>query len=102
MTDEQTEREFRETADTFIKLANEHIESQSKENVGMALLYAASRFNAFVVAAHNDNLKDFEGDHDRAIGFFMVEYLRMLQENLDDYKRAYKDQQEAADPESGA
>ena len=95
MTDEQTEREFRETADTFIKLANEHIESQPKENVGMALLYAASRFNAFVVAAHNDTLKDYEGDHDRAIGFFMVEYLRMLKENLDDYKRAYKENSEA-------
>ncbi len=89
MTDEQTEREFRETADTFIQLANEHIEKQPKENVGMALLYAASRFNAFVVAAHNETLKDYEGDHDRAIGFFMVEYLRMLKENLEDYKRAY-------------
>ncbi|MGD2032346.1 MAG: DUF3144 domain-containing protein [Gammaproteobacteria bacterium] len=101
MTDEATEREFRRVADTFIDLANEHIEKAPKENVGMAMLYAASRFNAFVVAAHCKTLDKFEDDQTKAIEFFKEEYLRMLKENLNDYRRAFQEHdaagQEAAD-----
>lgn len=91
MTDEATEREFRAVADAFIDLANEKIAATPKENVGMALLFAASRFNAFVVASHCRTLERYEADRDRAIEFFAAEYLRMLKENLDDYRRAFED-----------
>ncbi len=91
MNEEATEREFRRVADTFIDLANEHIEKAPRENVGMALLYAASRFNAFVVAAHCQTLDRFEEDREKAIEFFSTEYLRMLEENMDDYRQAFKD-----------
>ena len=95
MTDEATEREFRRVADTFIDLANEHMETVQKENVGMALLFAAARFNAFVVASHSPTLDKYEGDRDKAIQFFSTSYLDMLGENLDDYRRAYE---EAGEP----
>ncbi|MDH3914646.1 MAG: DUF3144 domain-containing protein [Chromatiales bacterium] len=91
MTDEATEREFRRVADTFIDLANEQIKDVAKENVGMALLFAASRFNAFVVASHSKALEDYDGEHDKAVEFFSAEYVRMLKENLVDYRRAYED-----------
>ena len=96
MTDEATEREFRRVADTFIDLANEHIKSVAKENVGMALLFAASRFNAFVVASHATTLDDYDGEHDKAVEFFSGEYLRMLRENLIDYRRHYEERQDEA------
>ncbi len=89
MTDEATEREFRKIADVFIDIANEQIGKSPKENVGMALLFAASRFNAFVVASHCKTLDRYEADRDRAIEFFSKEYLRMLEENLEDYRRAF-------------
>jgi hypothetical protein len=89
MSDEATEREFRRVADTFIDLANEHITSMQKENVGMALLFAAARFNAFVVASHSPTLDKYENDRDKAIEFFSSSYLDMLKENLEDYRRAY-------------
>lgn len=91
MTDEATEREFRRVADAFIDLANEQIESAPKENVGMALLFAASRFNAFVVASHCKTLDRYESDRQKAIEFFSKEYLRMLDENLEDYRRAFEE-----------
>lgn len=91
MTDEATEREFRRVADAFIDLANEQIESAPKENVGMALLFAASRFNAFVVASHCKTLDRYESDRKKAIEFFSKEYLRMLEENLEDYRRAFEE-----------
>lgn len=91
MTEEATEREFRRVADAFIDLANEQIESAPKENVGMALLFAASRFNAFVVASHCKTLDRYESDRQKAIEFFSKEYLRMLDENLEDYRRAFEE-----------
>jgi len=91
MTDEATEREFRRVADAFIDVANEQIESAPKENVGMALLFAASRFNAFVVASHCKTLDRYEADRPRAVEFFTKEYLRMLEENLEDYRRAFEE-----------
>lgn len=91
MTDEATEREFRRVADIFIDLANEQIASAPKENVGMALLFAASRFNAFVVASHCKTLDRYESDREKAVEFFSKEYLRMLQENLEDYRRAFEE-----------
>lgn len=91
MTDEATEREFRRVADAFIDLANQHMTEVQKENVGMALLFAAARFNAFVVASHSATLDKYESDRAKAIEFFSSNYLDMLKENLDDYRRAYEE-----------
>ena len=90
MNDENIDHEFRRMADAFIDQANTFIDASAKENVGMALLYAASRFNAFVVASHAPSIHKFDQDRDKAIQFFSSEYVRMLEENLDDYKLIYE------------
>jgi hypothetical protein len=89
MSDEDTDRQFRRMADAFIDQANAFIDEAPKENVGMALLFAASRFNSFVVASHAPSIHKFDEDRDKAIQFFSSEYVRMLEENLDDYKRIF-------------
>lgn len=95
MSDEEaTEREFRRIADTFIDRANEHLKTVPKENVGMSLLFAAARFNAFVVASHSKTLDKFESERAEAIEFFKDAYLKMLDENLDDYRRIYDEKPE--------
>jgi len=91
MSDELSEIEFRRVADKFIDQANERLETVEKENVGMALLFAAARFNAFVVASHSPTLDKYEDDREKAVDFFMSTYRQMLNENLDDYRRAYKE-----------
>lgn len=89
MSDELTEQEFRRVADTFIDQANEHLGTVEKENIGMALLFAAARFNAFVVASHSQSVIQYELDRVKAIDFFTKKYREMLEENLDDYRRVY-------------
>ncbi len=89
MSDPDIDREFRAMVDAFIGLANRQGESAPRENVGMALLYAAARFNSFVVAAHASDLAKYEAQRSTATEFFTGEYLRMLNENLDDYRRIY-------------
>ena len=73
----------------FIDRANELAEDNRPENVGMALLFAASRFNAHVVSQHAQTLEDYERDLPRARDFFKQQYQQMLDENFDDYKEAY-------------
>ena len=87
--DEELEQIFRGMADSFIDRANEFAEDNSPENVGLALLYAAARYNAHVVSQHAPTLEDFEKDLPRAREFFGGQYQQMLEENLEDYKSVY-------------
>ena len=80
---------YREMIDPFIDRANELSDQSSPENVGMALLFAASRFNAFVVSQHAENIDDYEKDLTKARDFFRSQYQEMLDENLEGYKKVY-------------
>lgn len=86
---EEIDREFRQVVDRFIHLANEQIETVQREHVSLALLYAAARFNSFVVSTHAPSKEKFRADRKAAFKFFTGEYHRMLEENLDDYQRVY-------------
>lgn len=88
-TDDEIDAEFRKLADAFIDLANRECDNNHPENVGLALLFAASRFNAFVVSLHAPDAGKFEEDKARARQYFVEEYGRMLDENLDDYQKVY-------------
>ncbi|MBL4712904.1 MAG: DUF3144 domain-containing protein [Gammaproteobacteria bacterium] len=92
MSDEEFDQKFKAIADTFIDLANQHAKEAHVENVSIALLYAASRFNAYVVANNAENLEKFESDRKSASDFFQEKYQEMLQENLDDYSKVYEPQ----------
>lgn len=93
---EEIDREFRMVVDRFIKLANEQIESVKREHVSLAMLYAAARFNAFIVASHAPDVEKFRADKQKAFEFFCTEYHRMLTENLDDYEKVYSQEGHAA------
>lgn len=86
---EEIDREFRAVVDKFIHLANEQIETVPREHVSLALLYAAARFNSFIVSTHAPGKEKFRTDRKAAFKFFTAEYHRMLEENLDDYEKVY-------------
>jgi ABC-type lipoprotein export system ATPase subunit len=89
ISDEELDEIYRRMIDLFIDQANELAETTSKENVGLAILYAASRFNAHVVSQHANTLEDYEKDLPRAREFFGGQYREMLEENLEDYKQVF-------------
>ena len=89
LSDEELDEIYRRMVDSFIDRANELAETNSAENVGMALLYAASRFNAHVVSQHAETPEDYDKDLPRAREFFCGQYQRMLDENLEDYKSIF-------------
>jgi hypothetical protein len=89
ISDDELDEIYRRMVDSFIDRANEMAETNSPENVGMALLYAASRYNAHVVSHHAETLEDYERDISTAREFFHAQYEQMLDENLEDYKLNY-------------
>ena len=92
MNDDERNLLFRKIADSFIDVANKHCDNTDSSIVGSALLYAAARFSAFVVASKSKELSRYESDRDAAIEYFSKEFRRMLEENLDDYKSVFKEQ----------
>ena len=99
INEEEVDALYRKMIDSFIDRANELAGQNSPENVGMALLFAASRFNAYVVSQHAENIDDYEKDLKKARDFFMSQYQNMLNENLEDYKKVYSKYYEFIKPQ---
>ena len=89
MADNQTNKEFYKTADSFIDVANNHCDNQQASQVGSALLYATARFSSFVVASHAKDQESYEAEIENALEFFTSEFKRMLGENLEEYKSVF-------------
>ena len=89
ISDDEVDDLYRQMIDSFIDQANQLAEQNSPENVGMALLFAASRFNSFVVSQHAENLEGYQSDLTKAKAFFTAQYAQMLDENLEDYKQTF-------------
>jgi hypothetical protein len=88
-SDDKVDILYRQMVDAFIDRANDFAEKNGSENTGMALLFAASRFNAFVVSQHAETPEGYEADLAKARNFFQSQYREMLDENLEDYKQVY-------------
>ncbi|MGH8619417.1 MAG: DUF3144 domain-containing protein [Burkholderiales bacterium] len=89
MSETITDQKFRELADTFIHLANEHSETVPHDKLGAAFLYGAARFNAFVAYVESKSRAQFSGDKEKAVAFFLMQYEKMLREHLDDHETHY-------------
>ncbi len=91
---EQESKEFYTMADTFIDLANGHCDKKASNHVGSAMLFATARFSSFVVASQSPDKEAYESEIETATEFFTKEFKRMLTQNLEDYKTAFKAQED--------
>ena len=80
---------FFDLADTFIELANQHSKRLPVESISAALMYAASRYNAFLAVSEApvDRLEP-----ETAADYYSLQYRKMFEDNLDEYV----EQQDAA------
>lgn len=85
MSENGIDAAFWERADAIIHLANEQGTKVPNSNVSASLLYAAARFNAFIVANGASSAEGMQKDKEEAIQYFTEEYRKMLSQNLDDY-----------------
>ncbi|MBB5366827.1 MULTISPECIES: DUF3144 domain-containing protein [unclassified Janthinobacterium] len=85
MSTPKTAPEFWERADQIIAVANQQCEHSNGGEVATSLLYAAARFNAFLVASKTNDPVKMQQEKEEAVAFFTEQYKRMLNDNFNDY-----------------
>ncbi len=94
------DQQFYARADAFINLANDAItrEEASAGQIANSLMFAASRFNAWVASASYKESSALEKDREEILEFFTKQYNLMLAENLDSYIENFDDYLNHAKP----
>ncbi|WP_020157754.1 DUF3144 domain-containing protein [Methylobacter marinus] len=90
MSDNKPDKDFWDRADEIIDLANKQCDSASNGKVSSSLLYAAARFNAFIVASSAKDSEELKNDKERAVKYFTEQYKKMLVENIDEHIKNYE------------
>ena len=91
MSDTAKDQEFYDLANSFIELANKQSVDVDKGKVSAAFLYAAARFNTFIVASSAANVEQFMSYKKKAFDYLTGEYAKMLEEHFGDYRDHFKD-----------
>ncbi|MGR6871394.1 DUF3144 domain-containing protein [Pseudomonas sp. HK3] len=95
MSDEKTaqkmDKDFFKRTDAFIKVANELTSEHEIGKVSASMLYAAARFNAFIVASSAKDKAEADRNKVEAIEYFTNQYRSMLMANMEDYIEKYDD-----------
>jgi hypothetical protein len=86
----QEENQFWDLVDRFIQQANAACDELEPGAVSAALLNAAARFNAFVVASASLDRNEFIEEIEPAQQHLTECYRTLLGDNLDDYREHYK------------
>lgn len=85
-----TEERFWTMAEDFIARANDLCETAERGEVTDALMYAASRFGAYLAAMSVESRKQFKEEQGEIKALLLEQFDLMLQSNLDDYLENYK------------
>jgi len=83
------DKQFWDITDSFIQLANTHLNEVKPSRVSACALFAAARFNAFVITAASASKEQFIAEKETAIAYFLEQYENMLRENLDEHLARY-------------
>lgn len=82
----QLDENFFQRADEYINLANTHL--QDKITPGLvtnSMMFASSRFNAWVAAAGFKNSEEMQDNKEEIIEYFTNQYKLMLEDNYNNY-----------------
>lgn len=83
---QKVDDEFYERADAHIHLSNDQIsEKVTQGKVSASNMYATARFNAWVSACGWSSGEEMAASKQETIDYFVVQYRKMLEENLEDY-----------------
>lgn len=95
---QEVDDEFYERADAHIHLSNDQISKEiGMGKVSASNMYATARFNAWVSACGWSNGKEMDEAKQETLEYFVNEYSKMLEENLDDYIENYESYMQVSD-----
>ena len=82
--------EFWKRANALINLSNDQCETTNPNEVAASTMYAAARFNAFIVAKTTGNAENMAQEKERALEYFTDQFRKMMEDNLDDFTRNFE------------
>ncbi len=89
---QEIDNKFYDRADTHIELSNNQIsENVGRGKVSASFMYSVARFNAWVSATGWNTKQEMLEGKEETIEYFVNEYRKMLDENLDDYIENFDD-----------
>jgi len=91
MDESKPGKDFWDRADQIVGLANDQCNDFKIGEVSSSLLYAAARFNSFVVGANAVDAEEMKKEKGAAIEYFTEQYRKILDENLQDYIENFED-----------
>jgi hypothetical protein len=77
--------EFWERVNTVINLANTQCDNALPNEVGASAMFAAARFNAYILARTTANAANMAIEKERALEYFVDQFRNMMASNLDDF-----------------
>ncbi|MCE3252066.1 MAG: hypothetical protein K0Q67_1076 [Cellvibrio sp.] len=89
MSDKSDDDLFWGLVETFIERANDACEDADPGIVSAALMNAAARFNAFVVAQSSLDKNEFAEDVEGTTNYLSGRYRDFLKEHMEDYRENY-------------
>jgi len=90
MSNNDEGKKFRELADAFIAEANKLSKNEDRGMVSASFLYAAARFNIFLVAANSGSAEEFVSRKENAFNALMEEFKKMLEDHFENYKENFE------------
>lgn len=83
---QQVDDEFYQRADAHIHLSNQQInEKITRGKVSASNMYATARFNAWISACGCNTGHEMAESRQETLDYFVTEYRKMLEDNLDNY-----------------
>lgn len=90
MDTDSKDKTLADLANAFIVQANEQLTTGNHTKVSMALLIAAARFNAHIIAAGSGSIDALKAEMPKAVSYFTKKYERSLKDSLTEYSSAFE------------
>ncbi len=81
--------EFYKRADEHIDLSNKQLENSDRDKVSASMMFSLARFNAWLSATGFQTRENMIEGREQTVEYFVIQYRKMLEENLADYIQNY-------------
>lgn len=89
-TSPSNDEQFLQLIDTFINLANEKAQTIDPAIIGPSLLFAATRFNAYMLAGASGSVEKFAEQKEAAMKYYLDQHEKMMRDNFADFENNFE------------
>lgn len=87
----EADKDFFNRADAHIHLSNDQVKHAAPGQVSASMMFATARFNSWLTALGFESGADMKAHREENIEYFVAEYRKMLEQNMDEYIARYEE-----------